>query len=295
MPEETVVSAPEGLLVDGKPADELSLDELASAINAMSEEGEPIDGGEPAVMQQEAPQDLEPVSDPSGELAALRAEVAAVNKRLQDRQSTIDRQGQELGEARARLSELGTARTEETLYDAFSGTEATPANTPADPAPTPAPRPATTSPDMGKAVKEYMDERLAPVAAATENMTNLMNFMTQYPEDWQARLSLMQKVSDKDPRVGSMMKVDPGLAYDYVMAKVDAVQARRPATETQTEEGKEAARVAKLSAAVSGQGGSTLAPAPIEPTKEELAKMSTAEMEKKGLVPLDPNNPVGRF
>ena len=294
MPEElegTVITEDKDLKLDGKSMDEMSLEELGNAINAMSaEETAPLAGPDPTVIREPSVtttvETTAPTTDP-GEVAKLKAEVDIWKKRFDDRQGTIDRQGQELGEVRASLRK----QTEDDLFKEI--------NTPAPTAPTdstieegsaPAPK---TGGVNAEAIKKYIDSRLGDMTKTTDNMGNLMNFMTQYPSDWQTRLKLMEKLNATDPRVGRIMSVDPGAAFDYVMAKIDAIKAKEGAAVETTSDGRTANVQARLSAVISGHGGSTLDPAPQrDPTAAELASMSSKELEK--LAPKDPRDPVLR-
>ncbi len=294
MPEElegTVITEDKDLKLGGKSMDEMSLDELGAAINAMSaEETTPLDGADPEVIREPGTttsvETATPTTDP-GDAIKLKAEVDIWKKRFDDRQGTIDRQGQELGEVRAKLRK----QDEDDLFKEI--------NTPAPTAPTasateeqPAPAPKTGGVNA-EAIKKYIDSRLGDMTKTTDNMGNLMNFMTQYPSDWQSRLKLMEKLNATDPRVGRIMSVDPGAAFDYVMAKIDVIKLREGASVETTSDGRKANVQARLSAVISGHGGSTLDPAPArEPTAAELAGMSSKELEK--LAPKDPRDPVLR-
>lgn len=294
MPEElegAVITEDKDLKLDGKSMDEMSLDELADAINTMSaEETAPLAGTDPNVIREPGVtttvETTTPTTDP-GDAVRLQAEVDMWKKRWNDRQGTIDKQGQELGEVRAKLRK----QDEDDLFNEI--------NTPAPTAPTEsiteegsAPAPQATGVNAG-AIKKYIDSRLGDMTKTTDNMGNLMNFMTEYPSDWQQRLKLMEKLNSTDPRVGRIMKVDPGAAFDYVMAKIDAIKAKEGAVVEDTSDGRKANVQARLSAVISGHGGSTLDPAPQrDPTAAELAGMSSKELEK--LAPKDPRDPVLR-
>jgi hypothetical protein len=265
----TITENEDDLQIGGQPVDEMSLDEMAAQINAMTQESstqqeDPFAPGAPTTPTEAPVEEVAPMQD-AGEAAALKAELDVWKKRFNDRQATIDRQGKELGEARARLS----AAEQQEMLDGMTA--------PAQEAPAAQP---TQGLDPQK-VKEYIDSRLNPVQAQSENMNNLVNFMTQYPSDWQKRLTIMQRLSASDERVGKLMNVDPSVAFDYVMAKIDAHNAKEGRASAQSAEGQEANAQAKLSAVIAGGGGSTADTlAPRMPTEEQLRNMTSDEILK---------------
>lgn len=144
--------------------------------------------------------------------AAAQEEINTLKSRLQDRESTIGRQGRELGDLRQRLEAIENqshARQQSSQQegdDDFSSDDAS----------------GLDPKRVARLIDAAVARKTSQIEQSSAQMSGLVNYIMKHPKDWSERLNAMDKLVKERPSVSKLVQSDPSAAMDLLDEVIDA-------------------------------------------------------------------------